>query len=292
MNIGIGLPATIPGVERAELLEWARRAESAGFSSLGALDRIVYPNWEPFVALAAAAAVTERIGLATAIAIAPYRNTALLAKEAASVDQLSGGRLVLGLAIGARDDDYEASGLTTAGRGARLESQIEEIRRIWNGEKLGYAGAVGPTPVRPDGPPIVVGGGIPAAFDRAARLGDGWIMGGGAPDQFSSAAAAVDEAWRRHGRDGEPRKMALAYFSLGPDARSQADAYIRDYYGWLGEVADQIAASVATDAETVGQYVAAFSDAGCDELILFPCSTDPNQVDLLAEAAGPGSEPI
>ena len=287
MDIAIGLPAAVPGVERKQLLDWATSAEERGFSSLGVIDRIVYPNWEPLIALAAAAAVTARIQLLTSILIAPPRNVAQLAKQAASLDQLSGGRLILGLAIGARDDDYEVSGVSTEGRGARLEADVEEMRRIWKGEKLGYAGAIGPTPVRPDGPPLVFGGHVPAAFDRVARYGEGWIMGGGTPDQFRQGAEAIEESWRRQGRDGRPRKMALTYFALGTDAARQAETYIHDYYGWLGdEVASQIAAGVAADEDTVRQYVAAFQDAGCDELVPFPCSSDPVQVELLAAACG------
>ena len=86
MDIGIGLPSTIPGVTRDQHLEWARRAEAAGFSTLGVIDRVAYDNLEPLVALMAAGAVTERIRLSTSIAIVPYRNTAMFAKEAASVD--------------------------------------------------------------------------------------------------------------------------------------------------------------------------------------------------------------
>jgi alkanesulfonate monooxygenase SsuD/methylene tetrahydromethanopterin reductase-like flavin-dependent oxidoreductase (luciferase family) len=132
MDVGIGLPATIPGVEGDALLEWARRAEARGFSSLGTIDRIVYGNYEPLIALAAAAAVTERIRLATTIMIAPYRaNGALVAKQAASLDRLSGGRLTLGVAVGGREDDFEVSGVDFHTRGARFDAMLEEWVRIW-----------------------------------------------------------------------------------------------------------------------------------------------------------------
>lgn len=283
MEIGIGLPNAVPGTSGEQLTEFAREAERQGFSSLGTIDRLVYPNYDPLIALAAAAAVTERIRLATSILIAPLRpNAAMLAKVTASIQALSGGRLVLGLAIGAREDDYEASGLSTEDRGATLDSQIEELKRIWAGEERGYAGAIGP---EFEPPSLIVGGTVEAAFRRAARFGDGWIMGGGAPDQFAQAASGVREAWSAEGRDDEPRLMSLAYFSLGPEAESNARSALGHYYAWLGdELAGQIAASAATDPETVRQYISAFEKAGCDELILFPCSSDPDQARLLAEA--------
>jgi alkanesulfonate monooxygenase SsuD/methylene tetrahydromethanopterin reductase-like flavin-dependent oxidoreductase (luciferase family) len=272
-------------VDGPTLLGWARRAEDRRFSCLGTIDRIVYPNYEPLVALAAAAAVTSQIRLTTSILITPYRpNTALLAKQLATLHHLSGGRLVLGVGIGAREDDYEGSGLSTKQRGAYLDAQLEEMRTIWAGEKRGFAGAIGPR-MTGGNPEILVGGHVNAALRRAARFGDGWIMSGGPPDQFGELAEKVDDAWAAEGRDDKPRKAALAYFALGPKAREHADSYIHDYYGWLGDQADQIAASVAVSDEMVKQYVEAFDRSGCDELIMFPCAAEVEQVDLLAEAA-------
>jgi alkanesulfonate monooxygenase SsuD/methylene tetrahydromethanopterin reductase-like flavin-dependent oxidoreductase (luciferase family) len=281
MDVGIGLPATIPGVEREQLLEWARRAERRGFPSLGTIDRIVYGNYEPLIALAAAAAVTERIRLATTIMIAPYRaNGVLLAKQAASVDHLSGGRLVLGVAVGGREDDYEASGVDFHRRGRDMDRMLDEWQRVWGGESFGTAGAVGPS-ARPT---LIIGGASDAAFKRAARYADGWVMGGGAPDQFRAGAAKLAEAWAAAGRSGAPRTMALAYFALGDGAKAAADSYLRDYYAFLGDYAGMVADSAATDASTVRAYVEGFAEAGCDELFLFPCDPDPGQVDLLADA--------
>jgi alkanesulfonate monooxygenase SsuD/methylene tetrahydromethanopterin reductase-like flavin-dependent oxidoreductase (luciferase family) len=284
MDVGIGLPTTIPGVERDQLLEWARRADARGFSSVGTIDRIVYDNYEPLIALAAAAAVTERIRLAATILIAPYRsNAALVATQAASVDRLSNGRLVLGVAVGGREDDYEVSGVDFHTRGRRFEEMLEHWQDVWAGKSFGTAGAIGPRPPR-GRPTLIVGGSVDAAFERAARYGDGWIMGGGAPQQFAQGAARAREAWQAAGRDGAPRLMSLGYFALGDRAEQAANEYLRDYYAFVGEYAGMIADSAAKDAATVSQYVQAFSDAGCDELILFPCDPDPAQVDLLAEA--------
>ena len=283
MEIGIGLPTTIPGAEAGQVLEWAQRAERAGFSTLGVLDRIVYANYEPLVSLGAAAAVTERIRLTTGILIAPYRgNTALLAKQAATVQDLSGGRFELGIAIGAREDDYEASGVSMEGRGRRLEEMLDEMKRIWAGEERGYAGAIGP---EVDPPPILVGGMVDAAFRRAAQYGDGWIMGGGTPDQFAEAREKLLAAWKDAGREGTPKASSLAYFGLGDTAEDDARKNIGDYYAWLGDYAEAIVGSVAKSEEMVKGYAQAFSEAGCDELIFFPSSADTEQVDLLAAAA-------
>jgi alkanesulfonate monooxygenase SsuD/methylene tetrahydromethanopterin reductase-like flavin-dependent oxidoreductase (luciferase family) len=284
MDVAIGLPATIPGVERDQLLEWARRSEARGFSSLATLDRIVYSNYEPLIALAAAAAVTERIGLMTAILIAPYRvNAALVAKQAATLHHVSNGRLALGVAVGGREDDYTASAVDFHTRGRVFEEMLATWRRVWEGESFGTAGGIGPEP--PNGRPgMLIGGSADVAFERAAEHADGWIMGGGTPDQFGQGLAKLRAAWEAAGRTDQPRTVALAYFALGDGAREAADAYLLHYYEWLGQYAQMVADSAATDAETVRQSVAGFADAGCDELVMFPSSPDPGQVDLLADA--------
>jgi alkanesulfonate monooxygenase SsuD/methylene tetrahydromethanopterin reductase-like flavin-dependent oxidoreductase (luciferase family) len=285
VDIGIGLPNTVPDTEGRTLVDWARAAEDAGFSTLGTIGRLVYPNYEELIALSAAAAVTSRIRLTTSVLLAPlYSNPALLAKQAASLDRLSGGRLVLGLGLGGREDDFTASGLSMHGRGHRLEEQLAMMKRVWSGEEFGTAGGIGPEPARPGGPEIILGGATEASFRRVARLADGWIMGGGTPDMFAQGAAGVDQAWQEAGRPGRPRKLTLAYFALGPDARAQADRYLQDYYGWLGDIANMIAAGAAVSAEMVKSYLAAFEASGCDEVIFVPTASRLDQVSLLADA--------
>jgi alkanesulfonate monooxygenase SsuD/methylene tetrahydromethanopterin reductase-like flavin-dependent oxidoreductase (luciferase family) len=282
VKIGIGLPTTIRGVTGAQMLDWARRADAAGFSSLGTIDRIVYANYEPLMSLAAAAAVTERISLTPSILILPYRiSAAVVAKQTATLHALSGGRLELGVAVGSREDDYEAAGADFRRRGAEMDGMLEEIKRLWAGEERGHAGGVGPD-VSYNPPPIIVGGGADAVFRRAAQYGDGWMMGGAPAQMFPEAAEKLEAAWKAEGREGEPRKMALTYFSLDDDPEAQARKTIGDYYSILGDYAGMIVSGVAKGEDEVRERVRAFSETSCEELIMFPASPDPGQVDKLA----------
>ena len=244
MEIAIGMPNAVPGATGRQLTDWARAAEDAGFSSLGTIDRIVYPNFESVSVLSAAAAVTERIKLATTVLLGPLRaNPAAVAKQVLSLDALAGGgRAVLWIGLGAREDDYEVSGIPMSGRGAWLDAALPKIRGIFDGADE-QARRIGPR--TEGGPTLILGGSVDATFERAARYGDGWVMTGAPPDQFPPAAEKLAAAWEKEGRDGEPHKMALGYYSLGDDAERNADEYLRDYYAWLG---DDVAAGIAGSA--------------------------------------------
>jgi alkanesulfonate monooxygenase SsuD/methylene tetrahydromethanopterin reductase-like flavin-dependent oxidoreductase (luciferase family) len=284
VRIGIGLPATVPRATGAGILDWARRAEDAGFSSVGVIDRLIYPNFESLITLAAVAGATSRIRLVTSILIAPLRpNALILAKQAASLDALSWGRLTLGVGLGSRDDDYELSGLATGGRGRTLDQQLERMRRVWSRDEAWPEARIGPPPHRSGGPEVLVGGHVEESFRRVARFGDGWIYGRSSPQEFGELGAAVDAAWSAAERPGAPRKVSQGYFSLGPNARATADAYLLDYYAWRGDVANFIAADALTDVGAVNAYVDGHAEAGCDELILFPCSTEIEQVERLRD---------
>lgn len=283
MDVGLGLPTTVAGAGERTVVDWARLGEECGFSTLGVLDRLVYDAYEPVVALAAAAAVTRRIRLATTVLIAPYRDSAaLLAKQLATVDHLAGGRLTVGVAAGNRADDFDAAGTAFAGRGRRLDAQIARMRAIWAGE--GGPGPVGPRPPR-GGPTVLVGGHTQAALERAARVGAGWIAGAGSSTPVAERAARARRVWSRAGRGGAPTLVALAYYALGSRGREHAERYLGGYYGFLGAGAVQrVVAGTLTGEQRLREAVEEHADAGFDELVLMPCAAELAQVDLLAKA--------
>lgn len=284
MQFGIGLPGTIPGVNGQLILDWARRADAGPFSSLGSLDRLVYPNFEPLITLAAAAAVTQRIRLMTTILIAPLHNAGVLAKQTASLDALSGGRLTLGLGVGGREDDYRAAPASFHDRGRRFEEQLVIMKRAWSGQPLSDdIGPIGPPPVQKGGPEVLIGGYSPAAIQRVGRWGDGFIVGGGGAEMARQGYVIAQESWKAAGRPGKPRFVASMYYGLGANAAERAGSYIRHYYSFMGPMAENLAKSVPTTPQAIKAAMQAFADVGADELMLWPCVPDLDGVDQLAD---------
>jgi alkanesulfonate monooxygenase SsuD/methylene tetrahydromethanopterin reductase-like flavin-dependent oxidoreductase (luciferase family) len=278
MKVGVGLPNTTLGLNRDLILNWARQADEGPFSSLGVFDRLVYASYEPLTTLAAAAAVTTRIGLATTIVIGPLRNTATLAKTAATVDALSEGRLTLGLAVGARKEDYDAANVNYRLRGKVLAEQLITLRSHWEDE------TIGPQPAQPNGPPLIIGGGSDIVFARVARYADGYIHGGGPPRAFARVADKARAAWTDAGRPGKPQLWAQGYYALGDAATIETGHnYLRDYYAFTGPFAERIAEGMLTTRQAIAQFVGGYRAAGCDELILYPAVSDPGQLDQLAK---------
>jgi alkanesulfonate monooxygenase SsuD/methylene tetrahydromethanopterin reductase-like flavin-dependent oxidoreductase (luciferase family) len=185
------------------------------------------------------------------------------------------------MAVGGRADDYHPFGVPMAGRGKRFEEILEELKRLWAGEERGSAGGVGPD-VSKGPPPLIIGGQVDAAFRRAAKYGDGWMMGGGGPEMFPAAAEKLEAAWREQGREGSPRKLSLTYFALGDDPEADTVASIGDYYEFAGEYRDYVVAGTAKGPDEIRERVRGFEQAGCDELIMFPASRDAAHVDELA----------
>jgi len=271
--VGIGLPNSVPGTDARALVDWARRAEAGPFASLGVVDRMRYPSHEPMTVLAAAASATTRIGLVTMVVIGPLRRTPIFAREAATVHRISDGRLTLGLAVGARTDDYDALGEDHKTRGRRLEDQLADLRDEFEEFERG--------------PQLLVGGGSDLAFARSARYADGYVHGGGPPRSFARAADKARTAWAEAGRPGEPKLWAQAYFALGDEATiDRGRAYMLDYYAFTGPFAAKITEGLLTTPQSVVQFVRGYAEAGCDHLVLLPAVSDPDQQDRLAPLVG------
>lgn len=284
MQISIGLPATIPGVQRELLFDWAKKADNGPFTSLGIIGRLAYPNYEPLMSLAAAASITQRIRLMTAALIAPLYNAGVLAKQAATLDALSGGRLTLGLGIGNREDDYKAAPSSFNRRGKQFDQQLAIMKRIWSEQPLGDGvGVVGPPPVQQGGPELLIGGRASVALERAARWGDGYVNSESDPQKAREYYAIVEDLWRSLGKEGRPRFVGIAYYGLGEDARERVDSYIRSYYAYLVPQAEIIARAASSSPAMVRNTIRAFADIGMDELMFWPCIAHLDQVDRLAE---------
>ncbi|SEF24393.1 Flavin-dependent oxidoreductase, luciferase family (includes alkanesulfonate monooxygenase SsuD and methylene tetrahydromethanopterin reductase) [Amycolatopsis pretoriensis] len=276
MRIGVGLPAMVPGASGADVLDWARTAEARNFSTLGVLDRIVYPNHEPLTTLAVAAGATRRIRLTTTVLLGATRSPAVLAKQAATLHELSGGRLELGLAAGGRRDDFDVTGTAFTRRGRNLDELVTTLRRTWG------AGEIGPTPAAP--PPVLIGGHSEAAMRRAAGLADGWISGSGSAEPYADRLTRLRKAWAEAGRTDEPRLVALAYFALGPDGSALARDYLGGCYRGMGRYAERVVGETLLTRGALARTAAEYAGAGCQELVLFPCSADLRQLDRLTDA--------
>lgn len=287
MRIAIGLPSRIPAASGDLMLQWATRAEQGPFSSVVVTDRVVSQALEPLAVLAQAAGATRRIRLMTSVVIGPTRETTLLARQAATIDVLSAGRLTLGIGIGVRANDYQATGFDFHRRGKRAEEQLPILRRLWSGGALSSdVGAIGPQSPRPGGPELLIGGYVPAIVQRIARWADGYMApGGGEPEAMIKMWREIERAWSAAGRSGKPRWVGASYFALGPNASDHAARYIGANYGYNPELAAKRLRTLPASTAAVEDAIKRQTDMGVDEFILRPCAEDLDQMDRLAEIA-------
>lgn len=288
MRIALGLPSRIASAGGNVIIDWSTRADRGPFSSVVVTDRVVAAALEPLAVLAVAAGATQRVGLMTSVVIGPTRETTLLARQAASIDALSGGRLSLGLGIGVRENDYQATGFEFRRRGRRFDEQVPLLRRLWHGESLSAdIGPIGPTPGRAGGPELLIGGYVPAVARRIAAWADGYMApGGGDAASIMQMWRQIGVAWKQAGREGQPRWVGASYFALGPAARDQAASYIKANYGYNPELAERRLRGIPITVEAVETAIKRQTEMGADEFILRPCAAELDQLDRLAEIAG------
>lgn len=278
----MALPTMAEGFTRSTFMEWCRGIDEGPFSSISAGERITFHNPEILVANTAAAALTERVEVIMNLTVLPLHSTALLAQQLATLDVLAAGRLVVGVGVGGRQQDYLAVGASFADRHARLDAGVTELRRLWRGEPAyGGGSPVGPAPMRPGGPPLLAGAMGPKSMARAARWADG-ITGfsiAASYDEMASTNAMAVEAWEKAGRSERPRLVNGSFFLLGgPGAAEDLRRFTHAYLAVFGERAARALADLVevSSPARLCQALADAEDAGCDEFILVPGSVDPD----------------
>jgi alkanesulfonate monooxygenase SsuD/methylene tetrahydromethanopterin reductase-like flavin-dependent oxidoreductase (luciferase family) len=294
----------LAGTERSLVLEWARRADAGGVSTLSTGELLTTASFDAIVALSAVAAVTERVRLMTNVLVVPLHNAGLLAKQAATLDKLSLGRLTLGIGVGGRKPilfdltsdpsahanypDFASAPAPYEGRTARCEEQVAYMQKIWRGESpMDGVPPIGPSPVRPGGPELLCGSFSPPAIRRAARWADGITNFDHGADaaKVGKDFAVAREAWTTAGRDAPPRCVGSFYFALGPQAAQGKEAFLNSHYAHLSDEGKQrIGAAIqTTSAASVSAALRAFADVGADEVLLVPMMPTADQVDRVVE---------
>lgn len=291
MKIGMTLPVTEPGWTRNTLLEWTRRVDQGPYSSLALGERICFPNPELMTTLGACAVLTERVDLVTTVLILSMHNPVLAAKQLATVDVLSGGRLKVGVGTGGRDEDYRAIGVSPDQKRIKvLESHVETMKKTWNGEITvpDTLRPIEPFPVQAGGPPLLTGAMGPKAMASAARWATG-LSGmtiSASPKEVAASFEMTRAAWQAAGRTEEPELNTALWFAIGDDADAQATTHLTRYFNWLEPKArDAMVAGAGFrgSAQAFRDLVASIEDTGARELLLIPTSINPDEVDRVAD---------
>jgi probable F420-dependent oxidoreductase len=301
VKVGICLPHYGRPIEPSRLVQIAARAEEAGLDSLWVTDHVILPRdvpliyrsdmLDPLAVLPWLAGVTERIALGTSVIVLPYRSPLPVAKLLASVDVLSGGRLIVGVAVGWVEGEFAALGVPFRERGRRTDEAIQLFREVWTQEhpEIRTAGhhltglTASPMPLQKPRPPILVGGASDAALRRAARLGDGWHASGMPPGAFRAGARAVANHWKDAGREGEPQLSLRIPILIEGIHRPAVDAAL------LG-TRHVLRGPIAAVVRELRQY----RSAGCEHVALevsystYPAILD--TIDVVAEQVRPALE--
>ena len=288
MKVGICLPYMKPGIDRKTILDWCRAIDQGPFHSLTCGERITGYSYEMRVILSAAAAVTERVRIVPSLYVLPMTNAVRAAKEIATLDVLSEGRVTVVVGVGGREVDYQAVDASFKNRFKRMDEQVATMKRIWAGEPP-FEGAdeVGPRPFQDGGPPILVGAMGPKSIKRVSKWADGlygFAMGGEkALSQYFFDAA--EQAWAESGRDSKPYKMGGFWYSMADNAETALKEYVYDYLKVMDESSARQTADSMTrfTPEAIIEAMDDIEATGCEELFLTPATADIKEVDRIAE---------
>lgn len=282
MQIAMTVPTMLP-VDRTVLRDWCTAIDGGPFSSLAVPERAAWDGEACLPTLAACAAWTERVRLVSTIVVLPTYQAARAAKDLATIDVISGGRLTVGVGVGGRAQDYTVLEASLAQRWQRLDDQVARMREIWAGDVTIDGMPLGPRPVQ-DHLPLLAGALGPKATARAAKWADGITGAWGIDGNMQGLSAALDAvraAWQDAGRTTKPHLSTSIWFALGDDAESTVKNYARRYLNVFGAAVGDMAADAQRgyDPGALRDAVDAAAQAGCDELFLVPTSTDVRQID-------------
>jgi alkanesulfonate monooxygenase SsuD/methylene tetrahydromethanopterin reductase-like flavin-dependent oxidoreductase (luciferase family) len=287
-EVGVAFPQMALGLDRDGVAEWCRRVDAGPFSSISAGERITFHNLEGFGLCAAAAALTERVRVFVNVVVLPWHPTAMAAKQLATLDVLSAGRVEVAVGVGGRSQDYAALGASFAGRHARLDEGVAELRRLWAGGAAADGSVVGPPPVQPGGPRVLASAMGPKSLARCATWADG-VSGFSLladPDEVTRGFRAAEAAWADAGRTERPRLVTGSFAALGTDAHDVLSSFA---YRYLEVFSPELAKGLAEamplhTPAAVREFVEAAGAAGADEVIIVPATSDPSFVDELSAA--------
>lgn len=290
MKVGMNLPVMVPGLTRDIVRQWCRRVDAGPYSSIAAGERITFPNPEIMVTLSHAAAWTERVTVGFHVLVPPMHDAVLLAKQVATLDVLSGGRVCLGVGVGAREEDYRAVGATWDSKLlTRMEKGVETMRCVWSGTHFieNATRPVEPRPLQPGGPPLLAGVLMPQAIARVAKWADG-ITGfsfGPSREDVEMRFEGARHAWEQAGRKTKPFLATGFWFALGKNPEEQVASYLERYLGFMGPDAGRALAPniSAKSPATLRDALKMCADLGADEVLLVPTTSDPDEVERAAE---------
>ena len=283
MKIGIGLPNNVVGVPGPLMVEWAQRAEQRGFESVTTIDRLVYPSLDSIIALALAAGATTELSLVSNILLAPLYPPAILAKQLATLALAAGDRIAIGVAVGARADDYTAAGVDFSKRGRVLDDLVVALREAWSSAAVADGSPLSPAPVHI---PLLFGGRGKATLRRATTVGDGWVAG--ALRDYRGQTEFIElvrKGWQEAGRTGDPQNHASVNFAIGDQRVADSGRrHLAHYYGFKPDYAKLNIDDIITSPSDARDTVHAYRDIGFDRLLFHPAVAAVDQVDRLADA--------
>jgi len=287
MEVGLAIPQMARGLDRSRVLGWCHAADNGPFSSISAGERITFRNLEGITLCAAAAVATERARVMTNVIVLPWHQPSLIAKELATIDVMSGGRLDVAVGVGGRWQDYAALASPFDNRHQRLDDAVAEVKRLWAGGAAADGESVGPDPVQPGGPRFYGSAMGPKSMARVAKWAHG-VSGFTLMADVSEAKrqfAAAESAWMSAGRTDKPRHMTGTFVSLGKDAREVLRQFAYEYLEVFSpDFAKQLSESMRIhDKASLRDLLVEMKEIGCDEFVVVPATSDPAMANEVAE---------